>query len=66
MTERTLTPDEVAERYDVHPDTVRRWCTLGYLPGARKEGDKYRGYWIIPESALEGFKPPKPGPRRNR
>jgi predicted site-specific integrase-resolvase len=63
---KMLTPEQVATMYEVDANTVRRWCARGLLPGAVKEGSKYRGYWLIPESALEGFKPPKPGPKRGR
>jgi excisionase family DNA binding protein len=62
--ERMLTPEEVAERYGVAAQTVRGWCARGRIR-AIKEGDKYRGNWLIPESALEGWTPPRPGrPKR--
>ena len=62
--ERMLTPEEVAERLGVAPITVRRWCAKGQI-SALKEGSKYRGSWLIPESALAGFERPRPGrPRR--
>lgn len=67
MTEqqRMLTPDEVAERYGVSPVTVRGWCSRGKL-AAIKEGRGNRGNWLIPESALEGFTPPRPGRPKKR
>jgi hypothetical protein len=58
MTE--LTTLQVADRYDVARQTVALWCRRGLLSGAR-EVDAGRGpVWLIPESALEGFTPPKP------
>lgn len=36
-----LTPDQVAERLDVHSDTVRRWILSGRLRGFRV-GIRYR------------------------
>lgn len=61
-----LTTAVVALRYDVTPMTVRRWCRLGLLPGARKVGVEPRVTWLIPESALEGFAPPPRGPRKRK
>jgi predicted site-specific integrase-resolvase len=57
-----LTIAEVAQRYGVSGQTVRRWCMTGLLSGAVKLGKDRRGTWVIPASALEGFEPPK----RNR
>jgi len=56
-----LLTDEVAERYGVTTKTVRRWCKLGYLPGARKLAPDRRAPWVIPPEALEGFVPPSAG-----
>jgi excisionase family DNA binding protein len=61
MTERMLTPDEVAAMYKVHGNTVRRWCQRGLLRAVKEGGSKYRGDWSIPESALKEFLPPRPG-----
>ncbi len=54
-----LGTEEVARRYGVTTMTVRRWCEAGLLLGARKEGIGKRATWLIPESALEGFVPPR-------
>jgi len=55
-----LTTKQVAERYDVTRHAVGIWCRRGLLHGAY-ELDAGRGkVWMVPESALEGFTPPKP------
>jgi len=62
-----LTTADVARRYQVSGTTVRRWCELGLLAGAEKVGIPPRVTWVIPESALEGFEPPRPGrPKKER
>jgi len=43
------TPEEVAEYYGVHPDTIRKMCREGKIPGARQFGRR----WRIPASFLE-------------
>jgi excisionase family DNA binding protein len=46
MTGRTLlTVEQVAERLQVHPETVRRWLRGGRLKGVRLGGSKL-GYRI--------------------
>ena len=43
--------------------SVRLWARSGRLPGAElKESEFGVSYWVIPESALEGFEKQKPGP----
>ncbi|HHX44542.1 MAG TPA: helix-turn-helix domain-containing protein [Chloroflexi bacterium] len=62
-----LTTADVARRFGVSTTTVRRWCELGLLPGAERVGVKQRATWVIPEGALQGFEPPKPGrPKKER
>ncbi|NLD73576.1 MAG: helix-turn-helix domain-containing protein [Chloroflexi bacterium] len=56
-----LTTRDVALMFGVTTTTVRRWCDCGRLPGAEKVGEGYRATWVIPEEALEGFEPPRPG-----
>ena len=70
MSSQTLTPAEVAERYDVSAITVRLWCRRGFFPNAVATDTPRGPFWTIPESDLKGFSPPpmgrppkaKPGP----
>lgn len=39
-----------AEKFKVHPDTVRKWCREGKIPGA--EQDNKGKPWRIPEDAV--------------
>lgn len=55
-----LTAEEAAGRLNTYPRRVRYWCERGHLPGAEKKGRD----WLIPESALAGFTPPKQGRKR--
>ena len=57
---------EIARRYAVAMITVRRWCEMGLLPGARKEGVGKRATWLIPATALEGFTPPRERQHKER
>jgi hypothetical protein len=59
MSTPELSTGQVAERFNVITDTVRKWCRRGLFPRAR-EMDTPRGpVWMIPESDLKGFEPPK-------
>jgi hypothetical protein len=64
MSEKTYTARQLAERFNVARSTARGWLNRKLIPGARLEesplGDSY---WLVPESALKNFQPPKPGPR---
>ena len=63
MSEKTYTARQLAERYNVARSTARGWLTRKLIPGARLiETDLGDSYWVVPESALKGFEPPKPGP----
>lgn len=42
------TPAQVGDLLGASPDTVRRWCAAGRLPGYRTPG----GHWRIPAAAL--------------
>ncbi len=48
--ERYLSPDEVAQRLNVKPLTVRRWLKSGNLKGL-----KLGPLWRVRESNLEAF-----------
>ena len=50
----------------VKPDTVKHWCQQGRMPGAYQEQrGPGRGFWLIPDEALDSFTPQRPGrPRR--
>jgi hypothetical protein len=67
-----LTVKEVAERVDASDRAVRLWAKAGRFPGARLITDSIVPYWLIPDTALEGFVNPGPGrpkvenPRRPR
>ena len=45
-----MTVQEYAEKHHVTPETVRKWCRDGRLPGARQDGPGKP--WIIPDYAL--------------
>jgi len=54
QTERYLSAGEVARRLQVRRQTVTRWCSGGFVPGAWKTPGP-RGSWRIPESVVESF-----------
>jgi excisionase family DNA binding protein len=56
-----LTAAQVAERLDVGRSTVNLWCRQGRFPGAHVEESPVGDYWLIPESDLKNFEPPKMG-----
>jgi len=45
--------EEAAGVLSMTPKTVRRWCTDGRFPGARKTSD--HGEWRIPTKEVYGF-----------
>jgi excisionase family DNA binding protein len=56
-----LTTAQAAERLGVGKSTVNLWCRQGRFPNARSE-ETHRGpVWLIPESDLKDFEPPKMG-----
>ncbi len=61
MSKQVLTPSDVAEKLKVSAITVRVWCRRGLFPNATVTETPRGPYWEIPESDLEGFKPPKMG-----
>lgn len=52
-----LRVEQVAERLDVTPTTVRRWLLAGKLAGTRPGGTK--AGWRIPASEVERVLTPK-------
>ena len=63
MAEKTYTARQLAERFGVAGSTVRGWLLRGLFPSAElKKTELGDSYWIVPESALKDFEPPKPGP----
>ena len=56
---RDLSTAQVAERFGVTPANVRVWCRRGLLAGAYELEESRGPVWMIPESALAGFEPPK-------
>lgn len=62
--EKELTTSELAERYGVSHSTARGWCTSGkFFPHARLVQTLRGDVWVVPESDLEGFVPPRRGPK---
>jgi hypothetical protein len=61
--EKMLNVHEVAEKLGASESSVRVWAWRGRFPGARKEVTPLGEYWLIPESALDGFELGKPGPK---
>ena len=61
MAEAELTSTQVAERLEVSPATVRLWCAQGRFKQARLVAHPRGDYWVIPESELKTFTPPKMG-----
>jgi len=43
-----VSPEDAAHAFDLKPETIRRLCRDGKIPGARKVG----GVWRIPRSFL--------------
>jgi hypothetical protein len=61
-----LTAKETAARIGAGESSVRLWASQGRFPGARQEETPFGSYWLIPETALEGFTNPGRGrPRKN-
>jgi len=62
---KMLTVKEAAERIGAGESSVRLWAKQGKFDGARQEETPFGSYWLIPDSALEGFDNPGRGrPRK--
>ena len=61
-----LTSSEAAARLGAAHSSVNQWARAGLFKGAKRIETPGGHYWLIPESALEGFtirgrgRPPKP------
>jgi Helix-turn-helix domain len=58
---KMLTVREVADKLGAAVVSVRIWANRGRFPGARKESTPFGEFWLIPETALEGFSMGNPG-----
>ena len=63
---KEITTSKLAERYGVGHSTARGWCTAGLFPNARQEDTPRGAVWMIPEGDLEGFIPPRRGPKSSK
>jgi hypothetical protein len=63
---KMLTTREVASLIGAAESSVRMWARKGRFPGAEEKESPRGSYWLIPDTALEGFsmgkagRPPKP------
>jgi excisionase family DNA binding protein len=55
-----LTPDQAAEKLQIHPKTVRRLLNEGKLPGQRIGGRHWRISAAALRAHIEGKPEPKP------
>jgi hypothetical protein len=69
--EKMLSVQEVADQLNKTPSSIRIWAVKGRFPGAeRVEPEHGVPYWLIPQSAVDGFearnvgRPPKPDKRK--
>jgi hypothetical protein len=63
MAEKMLSAKDIAARYDVKISTARGWLHRRLFAGAElRRSELDVPYWAVPESALKGFVPPRPGP----
>jgi transcriptional regulator with XRE-family HTH domain len=58
-----LTTSQLAERLGIGQSTARLWCKQGLFPNAHSVETPRGVVWMIPESDLENFIPPKRGRR---
>ena len=59
MSKTDLTTAQVAERMKVSVHAVRFWIKRGLLPNAYEIEETRGSVWMIPESDISGFEPPK-------
>lgn len=53
MADQLLTPAQVAERLQIHPETAALWMRTGHLPARNLSAGKRRACWRISEAELE-------------
>lgn len=63
MSEKLLNARQIAERFNVAASTARAWCLSKILKGAYLKETELGSYWVVPESSLANFEPPRPGPK---
>jgi hypothetical protein len=61
MDEVELTTTQVAARLEADARLIRLWCQQGRFKNARQVDTPRGAVWLIPESDLKGFEPPKMG-----
>lgn len=67
-----LTTKEFAEATGAAWSTIRKLVKDGKIPGAKLEQTRFGDFWVIPETAIEGFelrgvgRPQKPDAKRPR
>lgn len=61
MTEKKLKASEIARIYKVAPITAKKWVANGLFPNAKLEETVAGKIWLVPESDLKDFVPPKQG-----
>lgn len=62
MSERLITPREVAATYKVKPGTVSGWARQGKVRGTRTPGGQWRVYAADVEALLSAPTPDVPTP----
>ncbi len=60
---RLLTIAQFAGRLNIPLRTLQWQIAHGYIKGAFKVGEGRRGVWVVPESAIMGYRRPTRGPR---
>jgi excisionase family DNA binding protein len=61
MSGKLLTASQAAKYLKVSSVTVRVWCKRGLFPHAELKETPFGSGWLIPESDVENFEPPKMG-----
>jgi hypothetical protein len=60
-----LTAKDIAERQNVKKRVAQGWIQRGLFPNAHKKYiEPFGEIWLVPETDLEGFQNPRPGPKK--